>query len=65
MHEIFKLSYYKKTIEWTAVFPSDEDHQVLLVSGLKMHPTDPRWWMAAIWKNCKIAISLQLLDQFR
>jgi len=44
------------------ILPNDKDFQVL--GDLKMLPTNPRWQTAAIFKNRKIAISLQLFDQF-
>jgi len=53
-------------MDFNQIFLNDNNHQVLFVDGPKMHPTNPRWRMAAILKkNEKIAISLQLFRRFR
>jgi len=39
------------------ILSDDKDLQVLLVDSIKIRRTNPRWWMAAILKNRKIAIS--------
>jgi len=39
------------------ILTNDKDLQVLLVGGPKMHPTNLRWWMAAIEKSKNHQIS--------
>jgi len=43
---------------------SDKDLQVLFVGGRKMHPTNPTWQRATIWKkmiNCYISATVWLI----
>jgi len=65
MRQILKCSYYKNyCIDHNQILQSDSDPQVLTVGGPNMPQMTPMWRMAAILKNRKILISLQLIDRF-
>ena len=66
MRQILECSYYKNyCIDHNEVLQSDRDSQVLTVGGPNMPRTNSRWWIAAILKIRKIAISLQRISSFR
>jgi len=65
MRQILQCSYYKNyCIDHNQIFQSDRDTQVLTVGGPNMPQTNPGWRTATIWKNQKILISSQQIDQF-
>jgi len=64
MCQILKCSYYKNyCIDHNQLLQSDRDPKVLTVGGPNTPQTNPRWRTAAILKNRKILISLQLIDR--
>jgi len=45
------LCYRNYCIDFNQIWRNDRDHQVVIVGGPSMCPTNPRWWMAAILKK--------------
>ena len=50
--KILKPAYYQNyCIDSHQILNNNKDHQVLFLGGRIMHPTNPKWQMAAILKN--------------
>jgi len=64
MNEIFKVSYYRNySMDYNHILHTSKDHQICYVGGPETWQTHPRWKTADIFKNQKIVISPQSLDQ--
>jgi len=63
--KILKVSCYRNScIDFNHILHNDGDHQVVVVGGPNMCPTNPRWRQPPSWKKItKIAISPQRFDQ--